>query len=160
MYYHAPNNYSCPFCLLVQGIKNGHVLSTASDIILQNSMVTAFISSHQWPRNHGNVLIIPNQHFENMYELPPELAVDIQQAAQRIALAMKRVYTCDGVSTRQHNEPAGSQDVWHYHLHVTPRYQDDRFYATAAIEKAFMPPEERGWHAAQLRHAITSERHF
>ena len=38
------------------------------------------------------------------------------------------VYKGDGVSTRQHNEPAGNQDVWHYHLHVFPRYQDDAFY--------------------------------
>jgi histidine triad (HIT) family protein len=160
MYNHAPNEYQCPFCLLVQGIKNEDVLSIAADIVLHNEKVTAFISSHQWPRNHGNVLIIPNQHFENIYELPPELAVDIQQAAQRIALAMKTIYACDGVSTRQHNEPAGSQDVWHYHVHVTPRYQGDRFYATAVIEKAFMPPEERGYHAVKLRNAIVDEKYF
>ena len=47
-----------------------------------------------------------------------------------MALTMKVVYSCDGISTRQHNEPAGNQDVWHYHLHVTPRYKDDVFYST------------------------------
>lgn len=160
MYNHAPNEYQCPFCLLVQGIENEYVLSTASDIILQNEVVTAFVSSHQWPRNQGNVLIVPNQHFENIFELPPALAVNIQQAAQRVALAMKQVYGCDGVSTRQHNEPAGSQDVWHYHLHVTPRYLGDLFYATAVMEKALMPQEERGYHAVRLRNAIENESDF
>lgn len=160
MYSHAPNEYLCPFCLLVQGVENEHVLSTAADIVLQNDVVTAFVSSHQWPRNHGNVLIIPNEHFENMYELPPELAVDIQRAAQRVAMAMKQVYACDGVSMRQHNEPAGSQDVWHYHVHVTPRYQRDWFYVTLAIGRTFMLPEERRSHAARLRIAIVSERDF
>jgi histidine triad (HIT) family protein len=67
---------------------------------------------------------------------------------------MKQVYDCDGVSTRQHNEPAGNQDVWHYHLHVTPRYHGDRFYETMAIEKTLMLPEERAWHAQRLSRAI------
>lgn len=154
MHNHAAYDYPCPFCLLVQGIKNRHVESIYSDIVCQSEVVTAVISSHQWPRNPGNVLIIPNQHYENIYDLPPHLAADIQEAAQIIAIAMKQVYDCDGVSTRQHNEPAGSQDVWHYHLHVTPRYHGDRFYETVMTEKVLMPPEERAWHAQKLSRAI------
>jgi diadenosine tetraphosphate (Ap4A) HIT family hydrolase len=41
---------------------------------------------------------------------------------------MKDAYRCDGVSTRQHNEPAGDQDVWHLHVHVLPRHQGDQLY--------------------------------
>jgi hypothetical protein len=65
-----------------------------------------------------------------------------------VAMALKAVCSCDGVSTRQHNEPAGSQDVWHYHLHVTPRYEDDGFYAT---QREFMPVDQRARHAEKLR---------
>ncbi len=154
MHNHASHDYPCPFCLLVQGIKNAHVESVYTDIVCQSEVVTAVVSSHQWPRNSGNVLIIPNQHYENIYDLPAELAADIQEAAQIVAIAMKQVYGCDGVSTRQHNEPAGSQDVWHYHLHVTPRYHGDRFYETVTTEKQLMLPEERAWHARQLSRAL------
>ncbi len=71
----------------------------------------------------------------------------------QIALALKALYGCDGVSTRQHNEPAGSQDVWHYHLHVTPRYTADAFYSRTH-QKQLMPIEERAAHAQRLRTQI------
>ena len=41
---------------------------------------------------------------------------------------MKAAYGCPGISTCQHNEPAGGQDVWHFHVHVFPRYLEDNLY--------------------------------
>lgn len=154
MYNHAPENYVCPFCLLIRGVENKHVSSVKSDIIYHDTVITALISSHQWPNNHGNVVVVPNEHFENIYDLPIHYAVDIHRVARMIALAMKAVYTCDGVSTRQHNEPAGNQDVWHYHLHVTPRYKDDQFYAT---RREFMSVEERARYAKKLRDYLAKQ---
>jgi histidine triad (HIT) family protein len=151
MYNHAPSNYVCPFCSLVQGQANEHTLSTSDDIIYHDHQITAFIGSHQWPNNHGNVIIVPNEHFENIYDLPSYYAAAIHQLAQKIALTMKTIYGCDGVSTRQHNEPGGSQDVWHYHLHVTPRYQDDGFYGSL---RQFMPADQRAIHATKLRSGL------
>ena len=57
-----------------------------------------------------------------------ELGSRIFVATQRVAIAMKAAFKCEGVSTRQHNESAGNQDMWHYHVHVTPRFKDDDFY--------------------------------
>jgi len=148
MYNHAPENYICPFCLLVQGTENKHIYSVQSDIVIREVMVTAFISAHQKPNSQPNVIIVPNGHYENIYDLPIHYAVDLQGLAREIALALKAVYSCDGISTRQHNEPAGNQDVWHYHLHVTARYQGDQFY-TSAWEP--MPAAERASHAERLR---------
>ena len=148
MYNHAPNDYVCPFCVLLQGIKNDHVLSVPTDIFFRGKDVTALISSHQWPRNLGHALVIPNQHYENIYELPADLGGKIHLIAQKIALAMKAQYGCDGVSTRQHNEPAGDQDVWHYHMHIFPRYIDDHLYTSQYAEMAV---EERARFASQLR---------
>jgi histidine triad (HIT) family protein len=88
----------------------------------------AFISAHQWTKYRDYVLIIPNQYFENLYELPDEVGGKIHSLSRRSVLAKKAVYRCDGVSTRQHNEPAGNQDVWHYHLHVFSRYEQDNLY--------------------------------
>jgi len=153
MYNHAPENYHCPFCLLIQGIKSEYVYSVPSDIVYHNDMVTAFVSSHQWPNNHGNVIVVPNEHFENIYDLPSRYAQDIHRAAKRLAIAMKKVYACDGVSTRQHNEPAGNQDVWHYHLHITPRYHNDNYYGTL---REFMPIMERKKHADALEKSLVT----
>lgn len=153
MYHHAPQNYACPFCLLIQGTRDPRVLSVQSDVIYHNSEVTAFIGSHQWPNNPGNVILVPNEHYENLYDLPLRYARPIQRTARYLALAMKIAYGCDGVSTRQHNEPAGNQDVWHYHLHVTPRYTNDNFYGT---QRQLMEVDERARHAAILRKALLS----
>jgi histidine triad (HIT) family protein len=147
MYKHAPENYICPFCSLIQGTDSEHTLSVQGDIVHRTPLVTAFIGSHQWPNNPGNVIVVPNEHFENIYELPVHFALPMHELVKAVALAMKAVYACSGVSTRQHNEPAGNQDVWHYHVHVTPRYRDDRFYAS---QRALMPPDERAKNAQRL----------
>jgi histidine triad (HIT) family protein len=94
------------------------------------------------------VLIVPNRHFENIYELPPTLGAPIQHLAQRIALAFRELYDCDGVSTRPHNEPAGNQDVWHYQLHVFPRYAGDNLYISRRQDSN---REERLPYAEKLR---------
>lgn len=148
MYNHAPADYVCPFCALVADMENEHLLSRRDDIVLKSALTTAFIGLRQWPNNPGGVIVIPNEHFENIYDLPAHLAAKIHEAAQAIAIAMKAAFVCDGVSTRQHNEPAGNQDVWHYHLHVTPRYTGDNFYGTRGEN---MPAPRRAELARQLK---------
>lgn len=149
MYNHAPAGYACPFCALARGA--GDTLSTQADVVYQDAVVTAFVASHQWPNNRGAVIVIPNEHFENIYDLPPQLAGDIHRVACMVALAMKAAYQCAGISTRQHNEPAGNQDVWHYHLHVTPRYAGDNFYSSYLTQRRLMPEEERARYVHSLR---------
>lgn len=119
-------------------------------------MAAAFIAPLWWPNNEGHVLIIPNAHFENIYELPRQYAHRIQDIAQQIAIAFKHVYRCDGVSTRQHNEPAGGQDVWHYHLHIFPRYVDDNLYSSQRTRE-FAPPAKQQEYAEKLRKFLTGK---
>ncbi len=102
---HAPKNYICPFCAFVKNTEAEGVLQVQQDIIYQDHFITAFISPKWWEKNPGNVIIIPNEHFENIYDLPNELGYKIHDAAKEVAIALKTVYKCDGVSTRQHNEP-------------------------------------------------------
>lgn len=155
MYNHAPEAYDCPFCDVVRCIPRPLPHTQPEDIVLQNELVTAFISSASWPNNPGHVVIVPNQHFENIYDLPLHYATAAHAAAQVIALAMKAVYTCPGVSTRQHNEPDGGQDVWHYHLQVFPRYKGDDLYVLTP-QRRTTTPEEREPYAARLRSYLAS----
>jgi histidine triad (HIT) family protein len=151
MHNHAPEHYECPFCRVAKkDFTNPAVYTNAEDVILQTPLATVFLSSHWWPNNLGHVLIIPNKHFENIYDLPLEYATEIHRLSQQIALAFKAVYTCDGVSTRQHNEPVGNQEVWHYHLHVFPRYQGDDLY-TLFLKRRLTTPDERLPYAQKLR---------
>lgn len=148
MYTHAPKDYICPFCLVVDGVENEHVQTKQADIVYKDNYITAFISAGQYKNNKGNVIIIPNSHFENIYDLPDEISARIHKLERKIAIALKEVYKCDGVSSRQHNEPCGNQDVWHYHLHVFPRYKDDNLYLT---DRELSKPEERVEYANRLK---------
>ena len=93
-------------------------------------------------------MIVPTLHIENIYELPFHLSDRIHRFEKVVAIAFKAIYRCDGVSTRQHKEPAGNQDVWHYHLHVFPRYVGDALYKSPKLEA---PQSERGHHARLLK---------
>lgn len=150
MHSHAPENYQCPFCRIVNGDCASDLWTVPADVFYQNDHVTAFISARWWVNNAGHAIVIPNRHIENIYDLVPEIAVHIHEAARQIAIAFKHVYECDGTSTRQHNEPAGYQEVWHYHLHVFPRYTNDQLYERTQ-EHRHMTPEERLPYATRLR---------
>lgn len=148
MYNHAPSNYLCPFCLLIKGKESTESQLQQTDIVFQNTDVTAFIATRKYPNNKGHVLIIPNEHFENIYDLPTQLLSKIHVLSREIALAMKSEYPCDGIMLRQHNEPAGDQNIWHYHLHVIPRYHHDNFYH---VQKLPFEVDERARYAQKLR---------
>ena len=153
MYNHAPPGYRCPFCAVAAALEADYCYTKTDDVVLRTDHVTGFISSHWWPRNPGHVILIPNAHHENIYDLPDELGALLFQASRRVALALKDAYGCEGVSTRQHNEPAGYQDVWHFHLHVFPRYVDDLLY-TRTTERFKTTPAQRRPYADNLKRTL------
>ncbi len=155
MYTHINDNYQCPICPAVAGLEISQTLIKQSDIVYSNQWVTAFISSFFIGNNLGHVIIVPNQHYENIYDLPDELSYKIQDAAKEIALALKATYKCDGISTAQHNEPAGDQHAFHYHFHVFPRYKDDNLYGNM-LNKRSTTPEERKVYADKLKEYLSS----
>ncbi len=128
MYNHAPADYDCPLCIMVRGEDQPDPWTKQSDVFYRDDAVIAWVNSKWWGDIEGNVVVIPLDHVENIFDLSPELAAKIHAVAQRVAVAMMETYGCGGISTRQHNGPAGNQDAWHYHLHVFPRYDRDDLY--------------------------------
>ena len=149
---HAPPDYDCPFCTIVGGEENPP-WTYAADVVHRDERTTAWINRRWWANNPGAVVLVPNRHVENIYELDRGLAGDVHEAVRRIALALKDAYGCDGVSTRQHNEPGGEQEVWHYHLHVVPRWHGDGLYGA---QHRLTTPEERAPYAERLRRSLRS----
>jgi histidine triad (HIT) family protein len=148
MYNHAPLEYVCPFCSLIQGRDDIQKQLRKTDIVFQTADVTAFMATRKYPNNKGHVLIIPNSHFENIYDLPSTLSAKVHALSRDVALAMKSEYQCAGIMLRQHNEPAGDQNIWHYHLHVIPRYENDEFHNA---QKSPFETSERAKYAQKLR---------
>lgn len=149
MFSHQPNNYLCPFCDWLSG--NETEYKQNSDIVFQSDKVTAFISPKWWINNPGHVIVIPNRHTENLYDITDEELSEVYRIVKRVAIAIRSSYeNCSGTSTRQHNEPSGNQDVWHFHTHVFPRYEDDKLYQNHDIKK-FVEPSERKVYADTLK---------
>ncbi len=137
------DNYRCPICLGVQGIVSSDTLIMPTDVVYQDKLVTAFINSFFVGVNSGHVIVVPNEHYENIYTLPSEYGHRVFDVAQKIARAMKDAYQCDGITTRQNNEPAGDQHAFHYHFHIFPRYNGDGFNMVQPSEKRLADQEER-----------------
>jgi histidine triad (HIT) family protein len=122
-----------------------------SDIVYRDTDLTAFISPHWWSNNPGHVVIIPNEHHENLYVTPDALLGAAAVLSKRVALTLIEAYGCAGTSVRQHNEPAGGQDMWHYHLHVFPRYVGDDLHGGVP---ELITPEQRSPYAERVRMAL------
>ena len=147
-YNHEPNDYACPFCLLLGGHNDEY--ATQDDIVYQNEFATAKIAPKWWVNNPGHVLVVPNEHYENIYNIPAEILAEVYKVVQKVAVAIRATYGCDGTSTRQHNEPAGNQDVWHLHVHVFPRYKGDQLYENHE-KKSFVDGAARAPYAKKLQ---------
>ena len=120
-------------------------------MVWADTETTAWTNPRWWEGNPGNVLVVPNRHVENIFDLDNELAAAIHSTARRIAAAMTEAYPCEGVTTRQNNGPGADQEVWHYHLHVFPRHRGDGLYGASA---RMTTPDERRPYTDRLRAAL------
>lgn len=109
-----------------------------------------FIGSKNIKGNEGHSIIVPNEHFENVYDLPEKVGHRISDVGKKVAIALKETRECDGVTIIQNNEPAGDQHALHFHLHVIPRINNDNFHEELwKTERS--DPKSRVEHAASLR---------
>ena len=77
------------------------------------------------PATKGHSIILPKDHFKNVFELSDEYAKEVMLVAKKVASAMKEVLNCDGLNILQNNEEVAGQTVFHFHMHLIPRYKDD-----------------------------------
>jgi len=77
------------------------------------------------PATKGHALILPKEHFANIYELPEEWAAQVMVLAKKMAMTMTEKLKCDGLNLVQNNGEAAGQTVMHFHLHLIPRYEND-----------------------------------
>ena len=126
---HEPRGYVCPFCQLAAGTADDPAnRCELSDMVYQDEDVLVFIACDGFGPHAGHAMITPAAHREAIYDLTDDQLTKISIFSRHVALATKLAWNSPGTSVRQHNEPAGNQHVWHYHLHVFPRFEDDMLY--------------------------------
>ena len=82
------------------------------------------------PATKGHALILPKNHFANLFEIPEDMDAKAFILAKKIAKKMKDVFGCDGVNIVQNNGVAAGQTVFHFHIHLIPRYEGDHEVVT------------------------------
>jgi histidine triad (HIT) family protein len=74
------------------------------------------------PRGEGHTLVIPKAPARNILDADPDALAAVIKTAQKVARAVKKAFSADGVTVQQFNEAAGGQVVFHLHVHVIPRF--------------------------------------
>lgn len=77
------------------------------------------------PASYGHALLLPKKHYANLFELPEELAGKALIVVKKIATVMNETLDCDGLNVVQNNGEAAGQTVFHFHMHMVPRYKKD-----------------------------------
>lgn len=77
------------------------------------------------PATKGHALILPKEHYANLYELPEEMAGNVMKLAQKMAIQITEKLGCEGFNLVQNNGDLAGQTVYHFHLHLIPRYRAD-----------------------------------
>ncbi|MEH6943553.1 HIT family protein [Bacillus sp. JJ722] len=132
----------CIFCKIL----NGEIPSAK---VYEDEHVLAFLDISQVTKGH--TLVIPKVHKENVYELTPEIASHIFSVVPKIANALKAEYQPIGLNTINNNGEAAGQTVFHFHMHLLPRYgEGDGFGAVWKTHTSEYKPEDLQLMAAKI----------
>lgn len=110
-------NDSCIFCKIAGGDIPANTLYEDGDFRV------IFDAS---PATLGHALILPKDHVENVFDIPEELQAKAYVLAKKVAAVLAEVFGADGVNILQNNNEAAGQSVFHFHIHVIPRYRGDQ----------------------------------
>ena len=76
------------------------------------------------PASKGHALILPKEHYANIYEIDEEIIAKAAKLAKRLAAHMTETLGCDGFNIVQNNGEVAGQTVFHFHMHLIPRYKE------------------------------------
>jgi len=107
---------SCIFCAIVAG-------HAPAEVVYEDEHTLAFMDIN--PAIQGHVLVVPKKHARDIFDIAEKEAQHVMRAAVRVARAVDQALHPDGVNLIQANRRAAFQSVFHFHVHVIPRWWDD-----------------------------------
>jgi len=106
----------CIFCKIIAG-------ELPAEKVAEDEHTVAFLDINPWTRGHA--LVIPREHSKNLYEISDDDLAATMAAAKRLAGTVRDKLGAAGVNLLNSCEAAAWQTVFHFHVHVIPRYEDD-----------------------------------
>lgn len=117
----------CLFCKIANGVFSSNTLYEDDDFRVIFDIA---------PVSKGHALILPKKHFDNIFDMDDEIIAKAYVLAKKMAGVMKDVLSCEGFNILQNNGEAAGQTVFHFHIHLVPRYSSDsaiKFGKTGSI---------------------------
>ncbi len=109
---------NCIFCKIIRGEIPAQKIYEDKDII-------AFLDVR--PVNIGHALVLPKAHYLSIYDTPDQLLAALMPVIKKLSIAIKSAVDADGINVEMNNGPAAGQLVFHTHIHIVPRFNDDGF---------------------------------
>lgn len=120
----------CIFCDIIRG-------AAEVSVCYEDDVSLAFMDVQ--PVNPGHVLVVPREHFESLFDLPPELVMHLFRVATRLGPVVRNVSDAEGMNIVVNSGRAAGQDVFHYHVHIIPRREGDGFDVPLPFPDSEMP---------------------
>jgi len=121
---------SCIFCKIV-------LKQAPSSILYEDEKVIAFLDIR--PLNLGHSLVIPKDHFVDIFDIPEKELDAVHEAAKTFSSAIKNATNADGISIIQQNGKAAGQDIFHFHVHVVPRFTGQKLKSFSELAEIDRP---------------------
>ena len=106
----------CLFCKVIKG-------DLPSYKIYEDEFTFAFLDIH--PINRGHTLVVPKEHYANMFDAPAETFAHVMKTVHLLAPKIKQSVGSEGINIGINNDKAAGQIVYHLHVHIIPRWGDD-----------------------------------
>jgi histidine triad (HIT) family protein len=120
----------CTFCDLIRG-------AAEVSVCYEDSNALAFMDIQ--PVNSGHVLVVPRNHYESLADIPHDLALHLFDVAMQLEPVVRKITKAEGTNMIVSSGAAAGQDVFHYHVHVIPRFAGDGFDVKLPFPESEMP---------------------
>jgi histidine triad (HIT) family protein len=108
---------ACIFCKIARK-------QAPSSIIYEDDTVVAFLDIR--PLNLGHSLVVPKAHYVDIFDIPEKELCNVHETSKLISSAIKKATKADGISIIQQNGKSAGQDIFHFHVHVVPRFEGQK----------------------------------
>ncbi len=108
---------NCIFCRIIEG-------EIPSNTVYEDDLFRVILDVN--PASKGHALILPKEHYANLYEIDDEVAGAAMKLAKKLAKHMTEKLNCDGFNILQNNGEIAGQTVFHFHIHLIPRYKEGK----------------------------------
>lgn len=122
-------------------------------IVYEDDLVIAFLDISQTTKGH--TLVVPKEPFENIFEMPEDLLKHLICVVKKLSTSIKTAFNATGVNLLNNNGKDAGQTVFHYHVHIIPRYESDNFKIVFENNMNNLTKEEYEKRANSIRAALS-----